>query len=136
MRELLLAYSNSMGQSPEYTLNSQILHGNVDDKVAIVEEIFGLKHLAKTKAQIPLDPTQITSQTPSRTALRSQSALWGGIEAQKFQADYESSIVTFCLNFIVYAVAHLRKICCFFFLIDNASLMNHSSWMLYGLVAQ
>ena len=36
----------------------------------------------------------------------------------------------------MHAVRQLRKTCCFFFLIDNASLMNHSSWMLYGLVAQ
>ena len=64
LRELLLAYSDSMGQSPEYTLNSQVLHGGVDDKVSMIEEIFGLKHLAKTKAQIPLDPTQTSKTSP------------------------------------------------------------------------
>jgi len=61
-------------------------------------------------------------------------SLWGGIEAQKFQEDYENSLVSFCLNFILHAIDTLRQSCCFFFLIDNASLMNHSSWLLFGLV--
>jgi hypothetical protein len=48
----------------------------VDDKVAMVEEIFGLKHLAKTKAQIPLDPTLIATQTTNtKTALRDQNGI-------------------------------------------------------------
>lgn len=140
LRHLLQAYSLHKSQSPEYTINSQVIYGNVDDKVIMIEEIFGLKHLAKTKVQIPLDPALFRSQTAKHTksALRSESGivLWGGIDAQKFQEDYESSLITFCLNFIMHTIATLRNSCCFFFLIDNASLMNHSDWILFGLVTQ
>lgn len=114
-----------------------MLYGNVDDKVIMVEEIFGLKHLAKTKVQISIDPVR-SAKSSAKTAVKSESgvSLWGGIDAQKFQEDYENCLLTFCLNFITHAVDGLRKACCFFFVIDNASLMNHSSWTLFGLVTQ
>ena len=71
-----------MKQSQEYTLNTHILFGNVDDKVIMIEEIFGVKHLAKTKLQTPIDPA-ISAKPFSKTALKSESgvSLWGGIEA-------------------------------------------------------
>jgi hypothetical protein len=48
----------------------------VDDKVAMIEEIFGLKHLAKNKVQIPLDPTLIGAQNNNpKTALRDQNGI-------------------------------------------------------------
>ena len=50
LRHLLEVYANYHKQSKEYTINSQVLNNNVDDKVQTIEEIFGLKHLSRGKS--------------------------------------------------------------------------------------
>ena len=56
-------------------------------------------------------------------------------EAQRFDADYEDSVILFCLDFIVHALEELKSQCCFFVVLDNVSTMNLSSWKLFDLVS-
>ena len=50
LRTLLSLYSDNLRQSREYTMNSQIQFSNVEDKVDIIEAIFDLKNLARSKS--------------------------------------------------------------------------------------
>jgi len=49
LRQLLEVYSVFKRQSKEYIINSQVLFGKISDRVSIIEEIFGLKQLARGK---------------------------------------------------------------------------------------
>ena len=61
LRQLLQIYSEKLGQSKEYTINSQIRFSNVDDKVDIIEQIFDLKNLARNKSQTSLNTKRSAS---------------------------------------------------------------------------
>ena len=56
-------------------------------------------------------------------------------DGERFDADYEDSIILFCLDFIVHALEELKSQCCFFVVLDNVSTMNLSSWKLFDLVS-
>ena len=81
--------------------------------------------LAQSKSQATVGTNRVVAQS---------SALLLG-EGQRFDADYEDSIILFCLDFIVHALEELRGQCCFFVVLDNVSTMNLSSWKLFDLVS-
>lgn len=58
-----------------------------------------------------------------------------GLDGERFDPDYEDSIIVFCLDFILQALEELSNVCCFFVIFDNASLMNVTSWKLFDCVS-
>ena len=57
------------------------------------------------------------------------------LKGERFEADYEDSIILFCLDFILQALEGLRSTCCFFLVFDNVSYMSVTSWKLFDLIA-
>ena len=57
------------------------------------------------------------------------------LQGERFEADFEDSVILFCLEFILQALEELRNTCCYFVVFDNVSLMSITSWKLFDLIA-
>lgn len=57
------------------------------------------------------------------------------VEGERFEPDFEDSVIVFCLDFILQALEELSKTCCFFVIFDNVSYMGATSWKLFDLVS-
>ena len=149
LRQLLKIYSAHLRQSKEYTINSQIRYSNVDDKVDIIESIFDLKNLARSKSQTSFAmkrnassrvsiPSQASFNVLAKSKSRSRQRITtqtSGLEGERFEADFEDTVILFCLDFILQALEELQSVCCFFVIFDNVSMMSITSWKLFDLVS-
>ncbi len=53
---------------------------------------------------------------------------------QKFAQDLENEILLLCSEFIKNSIHGLKSFLCCYLLIDNATLMNVSSWKLFKMI--
>lgn len=57
------------------------------------------------------------------------------LNGEHYDADFEDTVILFCLDFITQALEELHETCCFFVFFDNVSSMRVSSWKLFDLVS-
>ena len=116
----------------------------------IIEQIFDLKNLARNKSQTSLNtkrsassklnliPSQQSFNMMTNSKNRSRQRLTTsplGLEGERYDADYEDTVILFCLDFILQALEELQSFCCFFVILDNVSSMGVTSWKLFDLVS-
>ena len=58
-----------------------------------------------------------------------------GLDGERYDSDYEDTVILFCLDFILQALEELQSACCFFVIFDNVSSMGVTSWKLFDLVS-
>lgn len=88
----------------------------IQDKAKIIEEIFNLKNLGKKSKH----NTRANSHTQ--------------IGPQKFDLLTEEALLYFCLDFVSFALEFLKEEIFVFLVLDNAGIMDCSSWRLFNLI--